>query len=110
MVWFVPNTRRNAACVQVVVHAIGYLVCCFFSQMAVENTSRAAIVALINRESAVIHGFSGGVFSVIEIDQFTCSLASGQITLITLMPCKFDCVDFIGVINPGWIAETTNKR
>ena len=51
-------------------------------------------------ETIEIHGFSGGVFSVIEIDQFTCSLASGQITLIALMPCKLDCIDFIGVVDP----------
>jgi len=53
---------------------------------------------------------SGGVFSVIEIDQFTCSLASRQVALIALMPSKLNCVDFIGVINPGRIPETTDKR
>ena len=61
-------------------------------------------------ETIEIHGFSGGVFSVIEIDQFTCSLASAQIALIALMPSKLNRVDLIGVVDPGRIAQTANER
>ena len=49
-------------------------------------------------------------WSEISVDEFRRSLASGQVALIALMPSKFDCVDFVGVINPGRIAETAGEN
>ena len=76
----------------------------------INNCLRGAEKDLGRSVCVAFHGFSDGVFSVVRVDQFACTLASSQITLITLMPSKLNCIDFIGVIDPCRISETASEN
>ena len=48
--------------------------------------------------------------SEISVNELRRTLASSQVALIALMPSELNYVDFVGVIDPGRIAQTTGKN